>query len=154
MHLRVRIRNARPDEAETLSSVALRAKASWGYPAAWLDQWREELQFTSDYLRAERVWVADVDGEAAGVIALEPRAGGWSIERLWIDPGVQGLGIGRALVERALAAAAETGGEIEVLSDPHAEPFYLKLGARRAGEAAAPMPGAPARVLPRLLFDG
>jgi hypothetical protein len=35
-----------------------------------------------------------------------------------------------------------------ILSDPYAEPFYLKLGARRIGEVASPMEGAPSRTLP------
>jgi len=41
-----------------------------------------------------------------------------------------------------------------VVTDPHAEPFYLRLGARRVGEIAAPMPGAPERKLPLLELDG
>lgn len=41
----------------------------------------------------------------------------------------------------------------ESSSDPFAEPFYLKLGARRIGAVPAPMPGAPGRVLPVLEFN-
>jgi GNAT superfamily N-acetyltransferase len=147
------IRGARADEADVLSAVARRAKASWGYPQSWLDQWHEELAFTPAYLREHRVWVAESAGAPAGVLALESRPGGWSIDRLWVDPSAQGLGVGRALVDRALDIARATGGDVDVLSDPHAEAFYLKLGARRAGEEPAPMPDAPNRILPRLIFS-
>lgn len=153
MRDRVHIRAGKPDDAATLTAIARRAKASWGYDAAWLDQWHDELAFSEAYLHVARVWVAEVEGAPAGVLALEPRPDGWSIDRLWVEPDAQGLGIGRALVECARAAAAESRGELDVLSDPYAEAFYLKLGARRAGEVSAPMPGAPDRVLPRLVFD-
>lgn len=39
-----------------------------------------------------------------------------------------------------------------MLSDPFAEAFYLRLGARRVGSVPAPMPGAPERLLPELEF--
>jgi predicted N-acetyltransferase YhbS len=76
-----------------------------------------------------------------------------SIEHVWISPRCHRQGVGRALVNRALAAAARAGaGEVEVLSDPFAEMFYVKLGARRLDAVPAPMPGAPGRTVPRLAF--
>ncbi len=41
-----------------------------------------------------------------------------------------------------------------VASDPGAETFYTRLGARRVGTDPAPMPGAPDRILPVLQWDG
>lgn len=153
MSVEVRVRRGRPDEAPALTALARRAKASWGYPDAWLAQWDDELAFTPAYIASEHVWVAEADGRIAGVLALETRDEGWTIDRLWVDPDAQGAGIGRLLVAEALAhARREPRGDIDVLSDPFAEPFYLKLGAARAGEVAAPMPGAPDRTLPRLVF--
>lgn len=145
------IRDARREDAERLSAIARDAKASWGYPAEWLDRWRDELTFTAAYLEVHQTWVAETGGVACGVIALQPSAAGVTIDRLWVDPGAQGLGVGRALVAHALTTAGAAG-PVDVLSDPHAEPFYLKLGFRRAGEIPAPMPGAPHRILPRLIF--
>jgi len=37
------IRRGAPSELVDLSALAYRAKASWGYPAAWLEQWRSDL---------------------------------------------------------------------------------------------------------------
>ena len=147
-----RIRDACPEDAACLTALARRAKASWEYPAAWLDQWAAELAFEPAYLSAHRVRVAESGGLVVGVAALEPRPAGWEIERLWVDPAAQRLGIGRALVDDALAHAARHGGRVTVLSDPQAEPFYVRLGAIRIGTEPAPMPGAPERALPRLAF--
>lgn len=145
------LRQAQPGDEGPLSAIARRAKASWGYPEAWLERWHDELAFGPAYFEEHQVWVADVAGRTAGVLALARSAEGWTIDRLWVDPDAQGLGVGRALVEHARAFAA--GHVVDVLSDPHAEPFYLKLGARRDGEIPAPMPGSPDRILPRLVFD-
>lgn len=149
----VRIRPARPDEAGALTALAVRAKASWNYPAAWLEQWAEELAFDAAYVAAHRVRVAETGGILGGVLALEERPDGWEMERVWVDPAAQGLGVGRALVDDALAHAARVRrGDVTVLSDPHAEAFYQRLGAVRVGETPAPMPGSPDRTLPRLVF--
>ncbi len=40
---------------------------------------------------------------------------------------------------------------LSIQSDPHAEGFYLRLGARRTGEA--PSQSIPGRLLPMLEFD-
>ena len=37
------IRSARTAEADRLTDLARRAKASWGYPAAWLQMWKKDL---------------------------------------------------------------------------------------------------------------
>lgn len=149
----VRIRPARQDEADALTALAIRSKASWNYPAAWLEQWAEALAFDPAYLSAHRVRVAETGDALAGVLALEERPEGWELERVWVDPSAQGLGVGRALVDDALAHAARVRrGDVTVLSDPHAEAFYRRLGAAPLGEEPAPMPGAPDRTLPRLVF--
>jgi len=38
------VRPARPDEASTLSELAVRSKAWWGYDVAFLDRCRRELE--------------------------------------------------------------------------------------------------------------
>jgi predicted N-acetyltransferase YhbS len=76
-----------------------------------------------------------------------------SLAHLWIEPDRQRQGIGRVLVSHALQAARDAGrSRVEVIADPFAEPFYVKLGALRIGSVAAPMPGDPARALPVLEF--
>jgi GNAT superfamily N-acetyltransferase len=66
-------------------------------------------------------------------------------------PGRIGDGVGTALLEAACAAAAGRGARtLGVASDPGAEGFYLRRGARRIGE----VPSRPAgRRLPLLRLD-
>lgn len=147
------IREARPDESEALTRLARAAKASHGYPPAWLRQWEPDLAIPADYIRTHRVYVAERLGVVTGVVALEERPVGWALEHLWVDPAAQNQGAGRALVLHALALArALRPGPVTLTADPGAAPFYERLGARPVGEQPAPMPGEPGRVLPLFEF--
>lgn len=143
---RIAVRRARADEAGTLTDVARAAKASWSYPAAWLEAWSPQLTFTADYVRRHAVYVAEVDGAIAGVAALE----GAEVAHLWVRPDRQGGGVGRALLERLVEQARERGWtELRVVSDPNARPFYERFGAVLVDEVPAPVAGVD-RKLPVL----
>jgi GNAT superfamily N-acetyltransferase len=75
------------------------------------------------------------------------------VTHLWLAPHTMRVGVGRALIEAALAhAAARTAPPLEVEADPHAAPFYERLGFARVGTVPAPMPGDARRVLVALRF--
>ncbi len=64
-----------------------------------------------------------------------------------------GRGVGRALFEHARKVAAEAGATVvEIDADPYAEPFYLRMGARRVGEVQSEVDGQP-RVRPLLHLE-
>ncbi len=148
------VRHAVPDEAAALSALAVRAKSHWGYPPDWIDLWRSELTIRPEYLARHTVFVAAEEGAPVGMCVLERRDTGWSLENVWIAPDRHRQGVGRALVIRALREAAASGSTaVRVVSNPFAEGFYTRLGAQRRGEVPSPMPGAPDRTLPLLVFD-
>lgn len=96
----------------------------------------------------------DAAGEVLGFCATSPARPRWIVEHMWVRPGEIGRGVGRALVRDALDRAREGGAVgLEIESDPYAEGFYLRLGAKTVGAVPAPMPGAPDRTLPRLRLD-
>ena len=63
----------------SLTDLAHRAKAHWGYPASWMREWDPQLTIIPGYLEMHDVWVAERDGAIVGMCALEdrgdPRAG-------------------------------------------------------------------------------
>jgi predicted N-acetyltransferase YhbS len=145
------IRRARPSEAEELTQLARGAKASWGYPAEWLEAWRDELTITAEYLLQNQVVVADAGDGLAGVAALERVGGEAVLEHVWVAATHQRQGIGEALVRHALTLASAGGDRIvRVTSDPGAVRFYERLGGRLVDNIPAPMPGMPERTLPIL----
>lgn len=147
------IRSAVPTDAEVVTTIARRAKASWGYPRAWLDAWSGELEITRSYIERHDVAVLEMDGRVVGVVGVEVGAHGPEIGHLWVEPDAQGGGVGRRLVRWALRLAEDRGWRtLRVVSDPGAEPFYVKMGAVPTGRVDAPVAGVE-RTLPVLSFD-
>ncbi len=57
-----------------------------------------------------RLYLARVDGNAAGCIALRPlETGVCEMKRLWVRPGYRGHGVGRALCDRLVDDARQIG---------------------------------------------
>jgi ribosomal protein S18 acetylase RimI-like enzyme len=133
-----------------LSELARRAKASWGYPAEWLDEWRPQLTLRAADMGRLRIMVAELDSRVVGFYALAARRTPWLLEHLWVDPEHQRHGWGRRLLSHALDAAREGGASaVEVEADPNAVGFYLRAGARIVGERPGVVAGQ-ARRLPVL----
>jgi GNAT superfamily N-acetyltransferase len=146
------VRPARRDEADTLTGIALAAKASWGYAPELMARWRDELTLRpGDIDRMDVIVAADERDAPAGFAALRVNGVTATLEHLWILPGRMGNGVGRTLLGLALAQARSRGARRIVLdADPHARGFYEHLGFRRVADRPAPIPGDPARVLPVL----
>ena len=142
------VRRARPDEAEALSELAMRAKASWGYDADFMEACRAELTLTPEQMLAWQVWVAEADGQIAGMVALSLE-GGAAVEDFFVEPAFQGRGVGAGLMATLVAAARAAGAQVlEVDADPNAEAIYARLGFETFGRS--PSGSIPGRWLPRM----
>ena len=148
--MHIHIRRAEPADSERATELARAAKAHWQYPAEWLASWQADLAITAEMIDRHPTFVASLDGEVVGVCQLQEADGRAMLEHVWVDPRVHGRGVGRALVEHARNAAP---GIMMVVADPNAVGFYIRLGARRVGDVAGPMPGAPNRTLPLLEIE-
>lgn len=148
-----RIRPAVSDEADALTQIAMRAKASWGYGAEQIEAWRPQLTIAPALMEAGHVWVAERQGVPVGVAALIALGRRARLEHLWVVPEAQRMGVGQALFETAFARAVDDGWEIlELDSDPNAEGFYQRMGGRLSGSSDATADGH-GRALPRFEFD-
>lgn len=138
------IRPAQPEEADALSQIAYRAAASWGYPRAWLEQWRPYLTLDADYLRANPTLVVEEEDRLMGFCTLSPENGRWTLAHHWVDPPFIGRGLGSALFDAVLEAARARQAEVlRVVADPQAAGFYERHGARRVGEMEGEPNGRP-----------
>jgi GNAT superfamily N-acetyltransferase len=150
----MRIRRAHESEADVLSGIARESKAYWAYSAAQLAAWRGELTISPGTVSSLPVYVAEVEARIVGFFVVAPSAPHWTLEHFWVSPSAIGRGVGRALLSRASAIAAEGGAtKLAVDADPNAEPFYVACGARRVGSLPAPIEGSPDRVRPQLLLS-
>ena len=137
-----------------LSAIAFAAKQYWGYPAEWMDQWKGELQLTSEYIKTQPVFIAKEAGKIVGFFGLNFLEGGSHLEHLWLRPACIGRGLGRALFEEAVRQARIAHGiELRIKSDPNAELFYLKMGAVRVGLEHYHLLGKIRREVPLLTYS-
>lgn len=147
------IRRALPEEASTLTTIALEAKRYWGYPEHWIKHWESDLTISADFIRDHHVYVAEEDGEIRGFYALSVSGEKAELEHLWVTPASIGTGIGKELfldaMERAAALAVR---DVEISADPNAAGFYKRMGATQIGEVDAPIDGQ-SRKLPRLKIE-
>ena len=151
--MRIEIRRANPEEADTLTEIAHAAKRHWNYPESWIEEWQTDLTISGEFIRTHEVFAATINGAVIGCCALVMTDSIAEIEHMWIRPEQMGGGVGRALFEHARARAAELGANVlELSADPYAEGFYTRMGAKRIGEVPADMDGQ-SRVLPRMRIE-
>ena len=149
----MQILRARPDDAATLSAIALTSKRHWGYPERWIERWAHLLTIEPRLIAEQETYTAYVDGVPVGFYSLSRRHRRMSLEHLWVLPEAMRRGVGRALfvhaVERVRAAKCET---LEIESDPNAAGFYERMGARRAGATVTAWEGQ-SRELPLFIYQ-
>jgi len=140
-------------DAAALTRIALAAKRSWGYTDSWIETWRPLLTITPEFIAQNAVFSSATDGRVIGFYALVQDESTARLEHFLVLPEGMGHGIGRALFAHAVAQARNLGcSAIEIESDPNAEGFYLRMGARRTGARVAEVEGER-RELPLLVFD-
>ena len=152
---RCTVRPAVAADAAALTALARAAKASWGYPPAWLAAWAEELAVSEAFAASGDVLVAERAGRPLGFAGAVrgTGAGEWVLEHLWVDPECQRRGVGARLLEHLRGHVRRRGGtRLTVVSDPQAEGFYLRQSAVRRGTVRTSVTGTE-RALPRLAFD-
>jgi GNAT superfamily N-acetyltransferase len=147
----VLLRPARPDEADFLTDLAVRAKGYWGYDADFLRDCRVQLAVLPDEVVERRVTVAEQEGTVVGFYALEGAPPVGVLGLMFVEPAHIGRGVGRRLWTHVVDTARAAGLDSFVLdADPFAEQFYLAMGAVRVG--TSPSAVRPGRELPQLAF--
>jgi len=144
------IRSASPEDAQTLTTIALDAKRHWGYPENWIKHWESDLTISSEFIRDNHVYVAEDNGEIRGFYALCVAGDKAELEHMWVTPAMIGTGIGKELFLDAMERAAKLNvNAVEISADPNAAGFYKRMGATQIGEVDSSIEGQP-RKIPRL----
>ena len=146
----ISFRQANFTEETSLTDLAFRSKSFWGYSEAFMKSCKQELTLTSEYLKRSVHLVAERKGELVGFAALSGvhTKQDWELDFLFIEPKFIGLGLGKLLWEKIIRRAKNLGIKRLILaSDPGAESFYLKMGAKRIGQRKS-----LARYIPLLEF--
>lgn len=129
------IRNARPDEAQTLTDLAVRSKRAWGYSEAFMTAVMPDMIVHGHYLTEEQGFVAEEQGVPFGYAIVRVDNEGAYLRDLFIEPARFRNGIGSALFHHACDFARANGARtLTLYGDPNAIGFYERLGMNKIGE--------------------
>ena len=115
------VRNAKLEEAASLTALCVRSKAHWGYDAAFMKLSAAALAVNEDDIAASRVLVAvDDAGRVIGMACVLPEGETSDLDALFVDPPAIGSGAGRALFDAAVILARQQGARrMTILADPN-----------------------------------
>ena len=141
----VRLRRARPDEAERLRAIEESAGARFrGSPHAYvIDFAPPPAEFYAELAAQGLVLTAEQDGEAVGFAACQVFADALHLKELSVAYEQQGRGVGRALIKAVVAKARRLGLKAVTLTTFHdlawngpwyARQGFVELGAGELGE--------------------
>lgn len=146
------LRTGRPGDLAAVRQVFRRASLSNPDDRALLTARPELLDLADDALREGRVRVAEVDGRVVGFATTSVHDTHVELDDLFVDPDRHRSGVGRALVDDAVATTRRAGrSALEVDANPAASAFYGAVGFVTVGEV--PTHGPPAARM-RLVVDG
>ena len=117
-------------DAKTLTEIALKSKAFWGYSRELIESWRADLTVTSKTIQTCQVYKCMVDKVVVGFYVLNTAKENLvKLEMLFVLPLFIGKGIGKKLLAHALNKVTISKVKtIELVADPNAIPFYKSQG--------------------------
>lgn len=121
-------RQATINDLTTLNQISWQSKAFWGYPEEWMEQWRTDLTITEEILNTQSVLLLEEDSTTIGFCVISEGVTQYEVEHLWILPAHIGKGLGKQLLNQALAQFTTLQKPIQVVADPNAESFYRRQG--------------------------
>lgn len=128
----MQVRKATIDDINALSELAYKSKAYWGYSKDFLDKCIDDLTVTVNDIESNPVYVMEIHHNMVGFFNFELSTE--KLDALFIDPDFIGKGIGKLLWKNLLNIAKDLDMKQFTLdSDPNAEGFYLKMGAKKIG---------------------
>lgn len=151
--MKLKFRPGKAEDAETLSSLALRSKAFWPYDKKFIQDCAEELKISSERASDGLVMVTECNGAVVGFYGFLKNQDGPEMTHLFIEPTLIGKGIGLQLWKDALTFAKQKGWtDFKLVADPYAaEKFYLRVGCKKIGEINSLV--RPGRKLPLLKYE-
>jgi len=140
-------------DAEEITQVALTSKAYWGYSAAQIDIWTDELTVSPSMIEERHVYIYKENCSIAGFYVLNRPIGNLvELEFLFVLPQYIGKGLGKKLLGHAIALAKQTTycEAMMLYADPNAEPFYLRNGFHTIDHKESSVFG---RLMPKMMYN-
>ena len=131
----VRLRPARAPERQQLEDLQRRASLAVPEDRPHLEAHPEAIALPIDVIERGEVTVAEVDGQIAGFAVVQRHDGYTELDGLFVEAGMWGRGIGRALADEATHAARRSGHALVAIVGLEARGFYERCGFASEGPA-------------------
>jgi GNAT superfamily N-acetyltransferase len=134
----VHVRTAAVTERRALEELMMSASVASTRYAEDLRAHPDAVSVPAEQFEEGLVRVAERDGAVAGfAVLLRPVDGACELDAIFVEPELMGAGVGRALIEDAVARARDWGAShIDVIANPDALAFYERVGFTRGREVA------------------
>ena len=123
-------------DAKDLTELTIRSKSHWNYGEKQIEEWREELTITENYINENQIYKLLIDNLLIGFYAYHSEnKTDIKLNYLFVEPKNIGKGYGKVLMSDFLQRIENSEFERVILdADPNAEKFYSKFGFRVIGK--------------------
>jgi len=145
------IRNAKIDEADSLTNIAIKSEAYWGYDFDYMEKFKFFYKVTEEFISKNSTFLLEEDKNIIGFCGVLIENDVTYLEYLFIEPKYIGKGYGKLLWNHLVEYCKITGlKELSIVTSPQAKGFYVKMGAVPCGEVESLL--KKGRIIPRLIY--
>ena len=137
----MKIEKAKSKDDAILSDIALKGKSFWDYEIQQLNEWKDDLTITPNYIEDNDVYKLVVEFEIDGFFSfLTSENNTLKLDYLFIYPQYIGKGYGKILLNKAIEVAKEKKSlKIILDADPNAESFISILASKLMHKKSLPL---------------
>ncbi len=149
------LRQARPEDLETINQLAYESEAYWSHDEALLKQFASLYKLTAATLKENITYVMTGDCGGENIVAffcIKPEGHTANLEHFYVRRDLIGQGLGRKLWRQLIGLCWEKGfDKLEGVTFPKTLPFYLKMGASQKGSVKSKL--NTGQLIPKFRFN-
>jgi N-acetylglutamate synthase-like GNAT family acetyltransferase len=132
----MKIEEAKTFDVNELTELTIRSKSHWNYSKKQIEEWKDDLTITSDYINEKEVYKLIDNKSLIGYYSyFKLNEIDIKMENLFIEPKYIGQGYGKFLMSDFLQRIKEAGfKKVTLDADPNAEKFYSYIGFHIVGQ--------------------
>ncbi|MEO0794503.1 MAG: GNAT family N-acetyltransferase [Verrucomicrobiota bacterium] len=123
---------ARAEDIDSLNRIAQCSKQYWGYGPELMALWADQLAIDSSRIGTDLIEIGIIHSQRIGFYSVDLAS--CELDGFWLLPDKIGRGFGRQMFRRMEEALRLRGvRDIQIVSDPNADSFYRRMGAKKTG---------------------
>ncbi|WP_291633350.1 GNAT family N-acetyltransferase [Clostridium sp.] len=145
------IRQAKKWESKTLTNIAIKSEAYWGYDSDYMENFKSLYKVTEEFISNNITYIIEENDSIIGFYGILRDDKEISLEYLYVEPKSIGKGYGKLLWNHMVETCKNMHtNQVVLVTSPQAKEFYLKMGAIEAGEVDSIV--IKNRRIPRLVY--